>query len=115
MDQFEYRNGELYCEGVPMRQLGDAVGTPAYVYSAATFVEHYQRIAAAFAELRPLICYSIKSCQNLHLIRLLAQQGAGMDVVSGGELYRALQAGVDPSKIVFAGVGKTDNELNEAL
>jgi diaminopimelate decarboxylase len=115
MDHFNYLNGELYCEDVPLRQIAEKVGTPAYVYSAGTFLEHYKRIARAFAEVKPLICYSIKSCSNLHLIKLLAEQGAGMDVVSGGELYRALKAGVDPAKIVYAGVGKTDQEINESL
>ncbi len=115
MDHFAYRNDELYCEQVPVRQIAEQVGTPTFVYSAATLLDHYGRIAAAFAELSPIVCYSIKSCQNLHLVRLLAEAGAGMDVVSGGELYRALRAGADPARIVFAGVGKTDREINEAI
>jgi len=115
MDHFAYRDGELYCEDVPVRRVADAVGTPTYVYSSATLTQHYRQIAAAFAELDPVICYSIKSCQNIHVIRLLAGQGAGMDVVSGGELYRALKAGAEPGKIVFAGVGKTDREIVEAI
>lgn len=115
MDHFNYRGGELHCESVPVSRIAEQVGTPVFVYSAATFLEHYRRIAEAFAELKPTICYSIKSCQNLHILRLLAAQGAGMDVVSGGELYRALQAGVEPGKIFYAGVGKTDQEINEAL
>ncbi len=115
MDHFHFQDGELCCEQVPLRRIADAVGTPTYVYSASTLVEHYKRIAAAFAELKPTICYSIKSCQNLHILRLLAEQGAGMDVVSGGELYRARQAGVDPARIFYAGVGKTDKEINEAM
>jgi diaminopimelate decarboxylase len=115
MDHFHYQDGELYCEHMPVRRIAEAVGTPTYVYSAATLCDHYHRIAAAFAELRPIICYSIKSCQNVHIIRLLAAEGAGMDVVSGGELYRALKGGADPAKIVFAGVGKTDPEIEQAL
>ncbi|NLE61168.1 MAG: diaminopimelate decarboxylase, partial [Planctomycetes bacterium] len=116
MDLFAYRNGELYCEDLPVRQIVDSgIGTPTYLYSATTFKEHYSRMAAAFAELAPIICYSIKCCQNIHIIRLLVEQGAGMDVVSGGELYRALKAGADPSKIVYAGAGKTDKEINEAI
>ncbi len=115
MDRFEYRDGELYCENVAVRAVAEAVGTPTYVYSAATFRDHYDRMAAAFAELDPTICFSVKSCQNLHILRLLVQRGAGMDVVSGGELFRALRAGADPARIVFAGVGKTDAELREAL
>jgi diaminopimelate decarboxylase len=85
------------------------------VYSAGTFAGHYRTIAAAFGRLRPLICFSVKSCQNVHILRRLAALGAGMDVVSGGELYRALRAGVEPGRIVYAGVGKTDREINEAL
>ncbi|MDM8006011.1 MAG: diaminopimelate decarboxylase [Phycisphaerae bacterium] len=116
MDLFTYRNGELYCENLPVRQMVDSgIGTPTYIYSATTFREHYSRMASAFAELDPIICYSIKCCQNIHIIRLLVDQGAGMDVVSGGELYRALKAGADPSKIVYAGAGKTDKEINEAI
>ncbi|NLX14201.1 MAG: diaminopimelate decarboxylase [Phycisphaerales bacterium] len=115
MDSFEYRQGELFCEDVPAGQIAEAAGTPTFVYSAATLIEHYDRIAAAFAVLRPIICYSIKSCQNIHLIRLLAERGAGMDVVSGGELFRALKGGADPARIVYAGVGKTDREIHEAI
>ena len=115
MDHFAYRNGELYCEDVPVREIAKAVGTPAFIYSSATFLHHYRAIAAAFAELEPIICYSIKSCSNLHVIRLLAEHGAGMDVVSGGELFRAIKGGADPAKIVYAGVGKTDQEINEAI
>src|SRR5512139_3996953 len=100
MDCFAYRDGELFCEDVPVRTIADSgVGTPTYLYSATTFKEHYARLVSAFAELDPIICYSIKCCQNIHIIRLLSEQGAGMDVVSGGELYRALKAGADPSKI----------------
>ncbi len=115
MDSFVYREGELYCEGVSVRRIAEEVGTPTYIYSAATFVEHLKRVTSAFAELKPLICYSIKSCGNINILRLLARHGAGMDVVSGGELYRAMQAGADPAKIVFAGVGKTDKEITEAI
>lgn len=116
MDLFTYRNGELYCEDIPVSQIVDSgVGTPVYIYSATTFREHYSRLASAFAELNPIICYSIKCCQNVHIIRLLAGMGAGMDVVSGGELFRAIKAGADPSKIVYAGTGKTDKEINEAI
>lgn len=115
MDSFAYRDGELYCEDVPARAIAEQVGTPVFIYSAATFRDHYLKMAEAFRELEPIVCYSIKSCQNLHILRLLAGWGAGMDVVSGGELFRALQAGADPSKIVFAGVGKTDAEIHEAI
>ncbi len=115
MDQFKYHNGVLACEEVQIREIVDQVGTPCYVYSANTFIDHYRKIAAAFAELNPLICYSIKCNSNVHICRLLAKAGAGFDVVSGGELYRAIQAGGDPARMVYAGVGKTDQEINEAL
>jgi len=115
MDRFEYREGRLWCEDVPAADLALRFGTPLYVYSRETFLTHYDRVVQAFAKLTPLICYSIKSCQNVHLCRLLAERGAGFDVVSGGELFRALRAGADPGRIVFAGVGKTDREIREAL
>jgi diaminopimelate decarboxylase len=115
MDHFIYREGQLYCEDVPVHQIADAVGTPAYVYSAATLTDHFRRLAEAFADLNPVVCYSVKSCQNTHICRLLADQGAGFDVVSGGELFRVKQAGGDMRKVVFAGVGKTDVEIRDAL
>lgn len=115
MDHFHYADRQLFCEQVNLDHLADRIGTPAYVYSAATFRDHYRRITEAFAPLDPLICYSIKSCGNLQIIRLLAELGSGMDVVSGGELYRAQQAGVDPEKIVYAGAGKTDPEIRAAI
>ena len=115
MDHFNYRNGALYCEDVPVEQIVSAVGSPVYIYSQATLLTHYQRIARAFAPLNPLICYSIKSCGNLAILRTLRGAGSGFDVVSGGELFRALKAGATPDKIVCAGVGKTDAEITEAL
>lgn len=115
MDHFNYQAGQLHCEGVPIARIAAEVGTPAYVYSTATLLHHYDAVAAAFAELSPIICYSIKSCANLSICRLLRERGAGFDVVSGGELHRALAAGGDPAKIVFAGVGKTDAEIHQAI
>ena len=115
MDTFEYREGQLYCEEVNLDDLISHIGTPAYVYSRRTFEEHYRQLVKAFAQLDPLICYSIKSCGNIHICKLLADLGAGMDVVSGGELFRAQQAGVAKDKIVYAGVGKTDAEIRQAL
>lgn len=115
MDFFQYRESQLWCEDVPAARLAEQFGTPLYVYSRRTFLEHFDRTRAAFADLDPLICYSIKSCQNVHICRLLAEHGSGFDVVSGGELFRALRAGGDPSKIVFAGVGKTEKEIREAF
>jgi diaminopimelate decarboxylase len=115
MDHFEHRDHELFCEGVPAAALAEAYGTPLYVYSQATLLRHYRQIAEAFAPVDPTICYSIKSNGNLSLCKLLVEAGCGMDVTSGGELYRALLAGVDPGKVIFAGVGKTDAEIRYAL
>jgi len=115
MDHFNYRDGELYCEDTPAAEIAKAVGTPAYVYSKQTLLDHYHAIKDAFADLDPIVCYSIKSCGNLHIVKLLADEGSGMDVVSGGEVFRAQQAGVDPSKVVYAGVGKTDAEIEQAI
>lgn len=115
MDHFAYRNGQLFAENVPVADIAAAAGTPTYIYSKATLVGHYRRMAEAFAPLNPTICYSIKSCGNINLVKTLVAEGSGMDVTSGGELFRALQAGCDPQKIFFAGVGKTDKELREAL
>ena len=115
MDFFNYKNGELYCEDVPAERVAREVGTPAYVYSKATLLHHYRQIAEAFAALKPTVCYSIKSCGNIHICRLLAQEGCGFDVTSGGELYRAIQAGGDPKKMIYAGVGKTDEEIADGI
>jgi diaminopimelate decarboxylase len=116
MDYFHYRDdGVLWCEDVSLPAIADAAGTPTFVYSRRTLIEHYDRLQAAFAPLDPLICYSIKSCPNRSICRAIAERGAGMDVVSGGELFRALQAGVPASMCVYAGVGKTDREIREAL
>jgi diaminopimelate decarboxylase len=115
MDLFKYRQGRLYCEELPVADLARRFGTPLYVYSAGTLRRHYRKLASAFAPLRPLICYSVKVCSNLHILRLLADEGAGFDLVSGGELYRVLAAGGDPSRCCFAGVAKTDAEIRFAL
>lgn len=115
MDRFEYREGRLWCEGVSAAELADRYGTPLYVYSQSTFEQHFDRMAQAFEPLNPLICFSIKCCQNIHLCNVLNRRGSGFDVVSGGELHRALLIGADPAKIVFAGVGKSDAELRAAF
>ena len=115
MDSFSYRNGELYAEGVRVRDIADSAGTPCYVYSRFTIEDHYDRLLDAFKEIDPLVCYSVKSSGNLGVLRVLAERGAGMDVVSGGELYRAKIAGVPLSKCVYAGVGKTDTEIRYAI
>jgi len=115
MDFFTYKNGELYCEDVPAERIAREVGTPAYVYSKATFLRHYRQVAEAFAPLSATICYSIKSCGNINICRFLAEAGCGFDVTSGGELFRALAAGGDPKKMIYAGVGKTDQEIADAI
>lgn len=115
MDYFRYQNGRLYCEDVPVERIAAEVGTPTYIYSAATFVRHYDLIQQAFAELNPLICYSVKGCGNIHILKLLAQRGSGFDIVSGGELFRVLQAGGKAEGVVYAGVGKTDAEIQQAM
>ena len=115
MDYFTYQLGQLYCEQVKLTDLAEKLGTPTYVYSSATFLHHYQQLAQAFAPLEPLICYSVKTNSNVHVLRLLKETGAGFDIVSGGELFRVLQAGGDPAKVVFAGVGKTNQEISEAV
>ncbi len=112
---FEYRAGELFCEDVNLAALSARTGTPAYVYSRAAFETQLRGAQAAFAELDPELRYSVKSCGNIHILNVLARLGAGMDVVSGGELYRALRAGVKPERVCFAGVGKADHEIEEAI
>ena len=115
MDFFNYKNGELYCEDVPAEKIAREVGTPAYVYSKATFLHHYHQIAEAFAPVNATICYSIKSCGNIHILRCWREQGCGFDVTSGGELFRVQKAGGDPKKIIYAGVGKTDQEIADGI
>ena len=115
MDFFNYKDGQLHCEDVPAETIARDVGTPAYVYSKATLLHHYRQIEAAFRPVNATICYSIKSCGNINICRILAQEGCGFDVTSGGELFRAIQAGGDPRKIIYAGVGKNDQEIREAL
>jgi diaminopimelate decarboxylase len=115
MDRFEYRAGELFCEDVPVSALAAQYGTPLYVYSRATLLHHLKQLQTAFAAADPLICYSVKTNPNLSLCKLMREHGAGFDVTSGGELYRALRAGGTGPKIVFAGVGKTDAEFRAAL
>ncbi|MCJ2163853.1 MULTISPECIES: diaminopimelate decarboxylase [unclassified Pseudodesulfovibrio] len=115
MHHFEHRDGVLFAEELSVTQLAETYGTPLYIYSAATFKRHYQAFDSAFKDLDHLTCFSVKANSNLSVLKLLAEQGAGMDIVSGGELYRALRAGVDPSRIVYSGVGKRDSEIREAL
>jgi len=115
MDYFRYKNGRLFAEDAAVEKIAAEIGTPVYIYSKATFIEHLQKIQQAYRELDTLVCYSVKACSNINILKFMAQTGCGFDVVSGGELYRAMQAGGDPSKVVYAGVGKTDNEIIQAL
>ncbi len=115
MNDFTYKNGELHCEGVPVRTVAQRVGTPFYLYSSNTLLSHYRAFDSAFAGVPHLICFALKSNSNSAVLRLLGQEGAGADIVSGGELFRALHAGIDPNKIVYAGVGKLRNEIEYAL
>jgi diaminopimelate decarboxylase len=115
MHHFAYRNGVLHAEAVNLASLADAVGTPFYCYSTATLERHYRVFADAFADVPSLVCYSVKANSNQAVIATLAKMGAGADVVSGGELKRALAAGVPPDKIMFSGIGKTAAELALAL
>jgi diaminopimelate decarboxylase len=115
MNHFDYRDGVLHAEAVSLVQLADAVGTPFYCYSTATLERHYRVFSDAFAGEKALICYALKANSNQSVLRTLAKLGAGADVVSDGELKRALAAGIPPERIVFSGVGKTEAELRAAL
>ncbi len=115
MDHFPYRDGQLYCDDIPVAQLAETYGTPLYVYSQSAIVGGLKALQEAFAELKPLVCYSVKANSNLSILRVMAGQGSGFDVVSGGELLRVQRAGGDPGKTVFAGVGKTDEEIAAGL
>src|SRR5579864_6142804 len=115
MNHFDYRNGVLHAEAVNLSELAATVGTPFYCYSTATLERHYRVFADAFAGEKVLVCYAMKANSNQSVLRTLAKLGAGADVVSGGELKRALAAGIPASKIVFSGVGKTKEEMRLAL
>ena len=115
MDLFDYRGQDLYCEDVPLASIVEAVDTPCFVYSSATFDRHLDVVELAWKGFPHLVCYSVKVASNLALLGKVSKKGLGADIVSGGELFRALKAGVDPSKIVYSGVGKTAREMAEAL
>ena len=115
MNHFDYRNGVLHAEAVNLIDLAQAIGTPFYCYSTATLERHYRVFNEAFAGEKAMICYAMKANSNQSVLRTLAKLGAGADVVSGGELQRALAAGIPPQRIVFSGVGKTESELRAAL
>lgn len=115
MDFFEYRNGELFAEGVPIQRIAQEVCTPVYLYSLATLRRHYRVFDEAFATSPHLVCFAVKANSNLAVLRVFVKEGAGFDIVSGGELFRVLKAGADPKKVVFSGVGKNRQEIEYAL
>ncbi len=115
MNDFQYREGELYCEDVPLSRIAKEVGTPCYVYSHHTLVRHFRVYDSAFQNIPHVVAFAMKANSNLAVLRLMAKEGSGVDIVSGGELFRALKAGVPPGKIVFAGVGKKPEEIRDAL
>ncbi len=115
MHEFRFKGNKFYCEAVPVSALAKKYNTPLYVYSYNTFISHFLKLKKAFQAVDPLICYSVKANSNLSILRALVAQGAGLDIVSGGELFRALKAGCSPDKIVYASVGKTDSEIEEAI
>jgi diaminopimelate decarboxylase len=115
MHHFTYKDNQLYCENVPIVEIAEAVGTPFYLYSFATLKRHYLAFTAAFEGVNKLVCYSAKANTNLAVLKLFATLGCGLDIVSGGELYRGIKAGFLPRKIVYSGVGKSDHEIDYAL
>jgi len=115
MNYFEYKNGELYGEDVPVAHIAKTVGTPVYIYSYKTLERHFLVFDGAFKGIPHITCYSCKANSNIAILRVMGGLGGGTDIVSGGELYRALQAGISPQKIVFSGVGKTEEEIKSAV
>ncbi|MFZ2384952.1 MAG: diaminopimelate decarboxylase [Candidatus Omnitrophota bacterium] len=115
MHDFIRKGGKLYCEGMDLNRVAERFGTPLYVYSYNTLTDHFLKLREAFREIAPLICYSVKANSNLSILKILVEQGAGLDIVSGGELFRALKSGCPPERIVYASVGKTDREIEEAV
>jgi diaminopimelate decarboxylase len=115
MDQFHYRDGQLYCEEVKVADLATRYGTPVYIYSQNAMLGTLDRLKAAFGDVDPLICYSVKANSNLGILKVMVKCDGGFDVVSAGELYRVLLVGGAPEKTVFAGVGKTDEEIRAGL
>ena len=115
MDHFEYQQGKLFCEDVAIETLAETYGTPLFVYSRATLERHWHAFDQALAAYDHLVCYAVKANSSLAVLNLLARLGSGFDIVSGGELQRVLQAGGDPARIVFSGVGKQADEIEAAL
>src|SRR3954470_4040469 len=115
MHHFNYLADELHCEDVPLQKIAIEVGTPTYIYSEQTLHRHVRVFDEAFQSVPHLICYAVKANSNINLLRRFAEWGTGFDIVSGGELFRVLRAGGDPEKVIFAGVGKTADEIRQAL
>lgn len=115
MHHFHYKDNELYCESVPLREIVEQVGSPVYIYSCATLLHHFQVFDHAFSNVPHLTCFSVKANSNIALLRLFGSLGGGVDIVSGGELFRARKAGIPSERIVYSGVGKTTDEIDYAL
>ncbi|MER0238519.1 diaminopimelate decarboxylase [Fulvimarina sp. MAC8] len=115
MNHFEFKDGLLHAEGVPVTRIANDIGTPFYCYSTATLVRHYDVFSSAFSDIDALVCYAMKANSNQAVLKTLADRGAGADVVSAGELLRAMRVGIDPKKIMFSGVGKTIAEIDMAI
>lgn len=115
MHRFEYKKNQLHAENVPVARIAGAVGTPFYLYSIGTFLDHYLKLKHAFRTVDTTICFSMKANSNLTVLKALVNHGSGLDIVSGGELVRAKKVGVDPKKVVYASVGKTETEIEEAI
>jgi diaminopimelate decarboxylase len=115
MHHFDYKNNRLCCEAVDIAEIAEAVSTPFYLYSSATLNHHFDVFDSSFGDIDHLTCFAVKACSNLAILRLFASLGGGADIVSGGELFRALKAGFDPQRIIYSGVGKTRDELRYGL
>ena len=115
MDHFNFKHGELFCEDVPIKNIAEKYGTPAYVYSRATLLRHLDVYQKSLERLNGMVCFSVKALSNLSILKLLNEYGSGFDIVSGGELHRCIKAGIDPQKIIFSGVGKSADEIAFAL
>jgi len=115
MNHFDYKKGELFCEQVRVSEIAKVVGTPFYLYSKATLARHFKAFDSGFADIPHLTCFAVKACSNIAILNLFAELGGGADIVSGGELFRALKSGIKPERIIYSGVGKTEEELRFAL